>query len=77
MALDVASQFGAWEELDVSVDEHLTDQLMIPMALAGAGSFTAPPLTEHAWTNIEVVAAFTGTRIAVRDLGGERFRLSL
>ena len=35
---------------DASVGEHLADQLLIPMALAGSGSFVAQKLTPHAIT---------------------------
>ncbi len=38
--------------------EHLTDQLLLPMALAGAGSFTAVKVNLHARTNMEVIAKF-------------------
>ena len=37
------------------VGRHLADQLLIPMALAGGGSFTAMPLSLHSRTNIDVV----------------------
>ena len=35
-------------EAGVPVGEHLADQLLIPLALAGAGSFKTLPLTQHA-----------------------------
>jgi RNA 3'-terminal phosphate cyclase (ATP) len=38
--------------------EHLTDQLLLPMALAGSGSFTALKLNMHARTNMEVISRF-------------------
>ena len=38
--------------------EHLTDQLLLPLALAGAGSFTAEKINLHARTNMEVIAEF-------------------
>lgn len=38
--------------------EHLTDQLLLPLALAGGGSFTAVKLNRHALTNMEVIARF-------------------
>ena len=38
----------AWLEAGVPVDEHLADQLLIPMALAGGGSFrTTKPSLPH------------------------------
>jgi RNA 3'-terminal phosphate cyclase (ATP) len=38
--------------------EHLADQLLLPFALAGSGSFTAEKLNLHARTNIEVITKF-------------------
>ena len=40
------------------VGEHLADQLLLPMALAGAGSFTAQVLSSHTRTNVEVIGRF-------------------
>lgn len=42
--------------------EHLADQLLLPMAIAGAGSFTAVKLNLHARTNMEVIARFLPVR---------------
>jgi RNA 3'-terminal phosphate cyclase (ATP) len=41
-----------------AVGEHLADQLMLPLALAGGGSFTADHLSQHSITNAEVIALF-------------------
>jgi RNA 3'-terminal phosphate cyclase (ATP) len=49
----------------VPVGPHLADQLLVPLALAGSGSFRTMPLTKHATTNIEVIRMFLGTRIDV------------
>jgi RNA 3'-terminal phosphate cyclase (ATP) len=43
---------------DVVVGEYLTDQLLLPMALAGAGSMVCAPLSQHARTNIETIERF-------------------
>lgn len=49
------------------VGEHLADQLIIPMALAGAGRFRTGPLSLHTRTNIDVVGEFVDTAIAVDE----------
>lgn len=41
-----------------AVGEHLADQLMLPMALAGGGRFTTSRLSQHALTNAEVISRF-------------------
>jgi RNA 3'-terminal phosphate cyclase (ATP) len=38
--------------------EHLADQLIVPLALAAGGSFTAVRLSRHLTTNIEIVRKF-------------------
>ncbi len=50
--------------------EHLTDQLLLPMALARGGSFTALKLNLHARTNMEVIAKFLDVRFHVTSEEG-------
>jgi RNA 3'-terminal phosphate cyclase (ATP) len=38
--------------------EHLADQLVVPLAVAGGGSFTAVRLSRHMTTNVEIVGKF-------------------
>lgn len=74
---DVAKALLAWRKTGTSVEEHLADQVMLPIALAGAGSYTTSELTLHSRTNIEVIRAFTGHRLRAWDLGESRFRVAL
>jgi len=46
--------------------EHLTDQLLLPLALAGAGSFTAEKINSHARTNMQVIAEFLPVRFELQ-----------
>ncbi len=46
--------------------EHLTDQLLLPLALAGAGSFTAEKINMHARTNMAVITEFLPVRFEVQ-----------
>jgi RNA 3'-terminal phosphate cyclase (ATP) len=41
-----------------AVGKHLADQLLIPMALAGAGSFTTTKISDHTATNMSVIKQF-------------------
>lgn len=45
-------------KLDAPVGEHLADQLLLPLALAGGGSFQTGPLSKHAQTNIDTIKNF-------------------
>jgi RNA 3'-terminal phosphate cyclase (ATP) len=47
--------------------EHLADQLLLPLALAGAGEFTAVALDGHATTNMEVIGKFLPVRFVVEN----------
>lgn len=50
----------------VPVGVHLADQLLVPLALAGAGSFRTIGLSSHSRTNLDVVRLFSTTRISAR-----------
>jgi RNA 3'-terminal phosphate cyclase (ATP) len=53
----------------VPVGEHLADQLLLPLALAGSGSFRTLPLSLHATTQVELIPEFLGVRISVEEEG--------
>lgn len=65
-------QADAWSASGTAVDEHLADQLLLPMALAGGGSFTTPQLSDHLLSNRAVIEAFLPVHIdcqALRERG--------
>lgn len=51
-------QMRKWLQSGAAVAEHLADQLLLPMAMAGGGSFTTPCMTEHLASNIQVLRQF-------------------
>lgn len=55
----------AWLDSGVPVGGHLADQLLLPLALAGGGSFVTTEPTGHTRTNMEVIGRFLGTRFRV------------
>jgi RNA 3'-terminal phosphate cyclase (ATP) len=50
----------------VPVGVHLADQLLVPLALAGAGSFRTIGLSSHSRTNLDIIRLFSSTRISAR-----------
>lgn len=56
-----------WLEADVPVDEHLADQLLIPMVLAGGGSFRTTRPSLHTRTNAEVIQRFLPVSICMEQ----------
>jgi RNA 3'-terminal phosphate cyclase (ATP) len=53
----------------VPVGEHLADQLLLPLALAGSGAFATLPLSLHATTQIDLIPRFLDVRIEVEERG--------
>lgn len=61
-AVDAARSYLVSE---AAAGEHLTDQLLLPFALAGGGSFSAVTLNMHAKTNMEIIRKFLPIRFEV------------
>lgn len=61
----------------VPVGEHLADQLLVPLALAGSGSFITLPLSLHARTQIDLIPRFLDVRIGVEEAGKDRVLVSV
>jgi RNA 3'-terminal phosphate cyclase (ATP) len=70
VATDAAEQARAYLKSNAAVGEHLADQLLLPMALAGGGSFTAFGLNMHAKTNMHVIQQFLAVQFDVREQNG-------
>ncbi len=70
VARGAAAQAGEYLAAGVPVGRHLADQLLLPLAIAGGGSFVTLPLSPHATTNLEVIRAFLDVEVAVRPLDG-------
>ena len=77
VAANVVEEARAYLAAGVPVGPHLADQLLLPMALAGGGSFVTMALTEHARTNMAVIARFLSVGFATQALEGGRWRVSV
>lgn len=53
---------------DVPAGPYLADQLLIPMAMAGGGSFRTLSLTLHATTNMEIIRKFLEVEFRAEQL---------
>lgn len=56
-------QVREYLKANVPVWNHLADQLLVPMAVSGRGSFCTGPLSRHSTTNINVIQSFVSTSI--------------
>jgi RNA 3'-terminal phosphate cyclase (ATP) len=63
VATKVAQEARAYVASGVPIGRYLADQLLIPMALAGAGRFRTGPLSRHTTTNLEVIRQFLDVNI--------------
>jgi len=77
LAMAAVAEVKAFLDAGLPVGPHLADQLLLPLALAGGGSFDTVELTTHTTTNIEVIQRFlhvevrtAGTRVEV--IAGKR-----
>lgn len=73
----LAAEVQAWLDHDVPVDEHLADQLLLPIALAGEGSFVTTTPSSHTLTNIDVIDRFLGRRFQVTEQAPGRVAIAL
>ena len=67
VASEAAGAARSYLASDAFADEHLADQLLLPLALAGQGSFTATKLSQHCRTNMDVIALFVPAVFAVEE----------
>ncbi|HLM73739.1 MAG TPA: RNA 3'-terminal phosphate cyclase [Polyangiaceae bacterium] len=68
-----AKEAKAYVEAGVPVGEHLADQLLLPMALAGGGSFKTFALSSHTTTHIELLQKLLSAKIRVEKAGENVF----
>jgi RNA 3'-terminal phosphate cyclase (ATP) len=63
----LAREVQAHLDVDAPVGPHLADQLLIPLALAGSGSFSTTALTEHTRTNARLIERFLPVELRLED----------
>jgi RNA 3'-terminal phosphate cyclase (ATP) len=73
----VAEEALAWIDADVPVCEHLADQLLLPMALAGGGRFVTAAPSLHTTTNARVIERFLPVSVAMESRGAGRWEVSV
>jgi len=67
---EAVKEARAYIASEAAVGEHLADQLLLPLALAGGGVFTASKLNRHARTNMDVVSTFLPVRFEIHEESG-------
>jgi len=70
VAADACDELERLLAAGVPVGEHLADQLLLPMALAGGGRYRTLPASLHTTTNIAVIQRFLDVAIATSPIDG-------
>jgi RNA 3'-terminal phosphate cyclase (ATP) len=68
VAGDAVRQCRAYLRSEAPVGEHLADQILLPLALAGRGRFRTRGLSRHATTQIDLLRRFLEIEIAVEEI---------
>ncbi len=66
-----------FEQANVTVDEHLADQLLLPMIFGKGGSFTTTEPSQHLLTNVHVIEQFVGKRALLTKLSDRAWRVDV
>ncbi len=77
VAARLADEVRRVTRAEVAADEHLADQLLLPLALGEGGSFTTLEPTEHARTHAEVIRTFLGRETSFERLARDRWRVAV
>ncbi len=67
VAQDAADEMQGFLDAGAPIDEHLADQLLVPMALARGGRFITSAPSLHTRTNAEVIAKFLPVATAFNE----------
>ena len=75
VARSVAKAADAYLASNACIDEHAADQLLLPMALAGGGTFTTTAASDHLLSNARVIEKFLPVEIAIDEVGDALWRV--
>lgn len=70
VALDIKGRRSYYQEYRGLVDRYLADQLVVPLALGGGGSYSCQKPTPHTESALELVRLFSSGKAEARPLGG-------
>lgn len=63
----VVERWRQWRDRAVPIDEHLADQLLLPMALGAGGRFLTTAPTDHTRSNAALIARFLDVELELRE----------
>ncbi len=75
VAAGVAREASRYLEAGVPVGEHLADQLLLPMALAGGGRYRTTEPTAHTTTNADTIREFLDVPVRIQKVCDDAFEI--
>ncbi|MBY0520358.1 MAG: RNA 3'-terminal phosphate cyclase [Sphingomonas sp.] len=77
LAKTAAHRMAGFLATDAFAGPYLADQLLLPFALAGGGSFTTVKLSQHSLTAAAIIEQFTGRRFVFEMREGQSNRVTI
>ncbi len=77
VAEKVVREVRRYLEAGVPVGEHLADQLLLPLALAGGGAFHTLAPSSHTTTNLQTLQHFLDVRVTCEEVGPDVSRVAV
>lgn len=77
VASELADEVRRLTKAGVAVDEHLADQLLLPIAIGEGGRFTTVEPTPHSHTHAEIIRLFLGRETRFERLARDRYRVTV
>lgn len=69
----LADLVNQYLQSNACVDEYLTDQLLLPLALTGGGQFTSRYISEHTRTQAVMIEKFLPVHICIKQIERNHF----
>lgn len=73
----LAKEVRRYLDGEAPVGEHLADQILLPLALAGGGRFVTFPLSPHALSNIEILKQFLEVEVRITPAADDAVRVEI
>lgn len=77
VASRTAKEVQEYISSNVPVGRHLADQLVLPLAVAGGGSFSTLTPSSHTLTNIEVIKRFLNVDFSVKEIKPDIYKIQI
>ena len=71
----LADAVQAYLDSGACIGEHLSDQLLLPMALAGGGEFSTTAPSDHLRSNAALIEKFLALEIGWEPVAGQRWKV--